>query len=60
MKEKAAAVGEKIRSVRSLSPRICSSKITDIPLCQQEDGVRDAIKSIYMYMERARKDRTTL
>jgi len=39
MREKAIAVGEKIRS---------------------ENGVREAIRSIYLYLDRAKKDRKTL
>ncbi|KAG6903130.1 hypothetical protein C0995_004677 [Termitomyces sp. Mi166 len=58
MKEKAAAVGEKIRSV-SLSLLLATFE-RGVNSCLQEDGVRTAIHTIYTYLPRAARDRTSL
>jgi hypothetical protein len=52
MKEKAAAVGERIRGVSSivLLNKVCGNS-THLDI--QEDGVNNAIRAIYTYMDRA-------
>ena len=57
MKEKAAAIGEKVRSVSLLSD-LCSKLLNDIG--KQEDGARSAIHAIYTYYSRASQDRASL
>ena len=63
MKEKAASVGERIRSVSNpilyfFSPVDPLTGVIDPG--SQENGVRTAIEQIYTYLPRAGRDRRTL
>ncbi len=63
MKEKAAAVGQRIRSVRR-DPQLFLVFRTVLDslwyFVSQECGVNTAIKAIYQYINRAGSDRTAL
>ena len=60
MKEKAASVGQGIRSVSDALIRITQVADCNGCLYVQEDGVRTAIAQIYTYLPRAGRDRKSI
>jgi sterol 3beta-glucosyltransferase len=59
MKEKAAALGERISSVR-FSYILFRVLVSDLFSKKKENGVHTAIHSIYTYLDRASQDRASL